>query len=319
MKQKISLAFFALAMVTVMVVFAGCQKEKGPSKPIVGYIAKNSTEMFHYQINTAGRKALDELKAKGVISNWYFYDGLTDPLTQVALMDTAINQGCNYIIYIPAESAGGAPVLDKAKSKNIPVIVVNTTTTNTDTLAAAYVGSDDVQAGEMMAQFLQSKLPNGGGYGHIQGMIGNSAQIDRNIGMHAILDKDPNWILLDEQTGEWQGDKAAAFASQWNTKFGKQLIALVCDNDDMSSAAQNVLNGAGRTDIIAIGVDGNPAPLNMIKNGTLQGTIYQDGAGQVTKAIELLADLIDGKTIAKRTMVDFVLITKENVDKYLQD
>jgi ABC-type sugar transport system substrate-binding protein len=86
----------------------------------------------------------------------------------------------------------------------------------------------------------------------------------------------------------------------------------------MSSAAQNVMNAAGRTDIICIGVDGNPGPLSMIKSGDLKATIYQDGIGQVSKAIDLVVELTKGNSIPKESWIDFVLITKENVDKFIK-
>jgi ABC-type sugar transport system substrate-binding protein len=76
------------------------------------------------------------------------------------------------------------------------------------------------------------------------------------------------------------------------------------------------MNAAGRRDIICIGVDGNPGPLSMIKSGDLQATIYQDGIGQVSKGIDLVVDLINGKTIPKESWIDFVLITQANVDQY---
>ena len=321
MKRKVLLVVVALVLGLVLVSTvsaAGASQQKGGI--VIGYIAKNSTDTFHGPLNAAAKKELDSLKASGKISNWFFYDGLTDPVTQVALMDTAINAGCTHIIILPAEAAGSAPVLTKAKEKNIPVIVVNSMTTNTEQLAAAYVGSDDVQAGEMMAQFVQSKLPNGGGYGHIQGVIGNSAQIQRGQGIHNILDKDSKWKLLDgaEQTGDWQADKAANFAADWLTKFGQGLNALICDNDDMSSAAQNYVNSRGRRDIVCVGVDGNVGPLNMVKNGDLQATVYQDGIGQVLKGIELLMKVANGETVPKTTMIPFVLVTKDNVDQYLK-
>lgn len=96
------------------------------------------------------------------------------------------------------------------------------------------------------------------------------------------------------------------------------MNAIICDNDDMSSAAQNVLNSAGRRDVVCIGVDGNPGPLNMIKQGDLVATIRQNGVGQITRALELLVDLIEGKQIPKKTMIDFEFITKDNVDQYLK-
>jgi ABC-type sugar transport system substrate-binding protein len=323
MKRKILFMVTALVLATVLVptVFAAGRSAGSAQKGIViGYIAKNSTDVFHGPLNTAARRELDSLKASGKIANWFFYDGMTDPVTQVALMDTAINAGCTNIIFLPAEAAGSAPVLTKAREKNIPVVVVNSMTTNTEQLAAGYVGSDDVQAGEMMAQFVQSRLPNGGGWGHIQGVLGNSAQIQRGQGIHSVMDKDTKWRLLDgaEQTGDWQADKAVNFAMDWLAKFGQNLNAVICDNDDMSSGAQNYLNSRGRRDIVCIGVDGNAGPMNMVKNGDLQATVYQDGVGQVLKGIELLMKVANGESIPKTTMIPFVLITRDNVDQYLR-
>jgi ABC-type sugar transport system substrate-binding protein len=321
MKKKIVSAAIVLVLTMAMAsaAFAAGKSDAAGKGVVVGYIAKNSVDAFHYPINTTATRLLNDLKAKGTIQDWHFYDGLTDPLTQVQLLNDAINRGCNFIIMLPAEAAGCAPMVATCKEKNIPVIVVNSKTNNTDQLATAYVGSDDVQAGEMMAKFLQAQVPNGGGYGHIQGVIGNSAQIQRGQGLHNILDKDPKWKLLDgaEQGAEWQAEKAVRFAEDWLAKYGRDLNGIICDNDDMSSAVQAAMNAAGRRDIVAIGVDGNAGPLNMVKNGDLRATVFQDGVGQVTKAIELMVQVIGGATVPKETMVDFVLVTKDNVDKYI--
>jgi len=227
--------------------------------------------------------------------------------------------GCNVIIMLPAEAAGCAPMLERCKEENVPVIVVNSMTTNTEELATSYVGSNDVQAGEMMAEFVVAQLPDGGGFGHIQGVIGNSAQIQRGEGLHNILDANDKWTLLDgcEQTGEWQAEKAVKFAEDWLTKYGDQLNAIICDNDDMSSAVQAAMNAAGRSDIVCIGVDGNAGPLAMVKSGELLATVFQDGVGQVTTAINLIKDIKEGKEVEKNVTVPFVLVTSENVDDYI--
>jgi len=292
----------------------------GKKGPVVGYIAKNTVDAFHARLNNAAKVTLDKLKKNGTIADWHLYDGLTDPVTQCNLLEDALNMGCNIIIVLPAEAAGCSPILERCKAKNVPCIVVNSKTNNTDELATAYVGSDDVQAGEIMAKFVQSKVPAGGGYGHIQGIIGNSAQIQRGQGLHKVLDTDSKWKLLDgcEQTGEWQAEKAVKFAEDWRAKYGTKLNAVICDNDDMSSAVQTAMNAAGRKDIVCIGVDGNVGPMTMVKKGAMLATVYQDGVGQVTKAIELATKVAKGETVPKSTMVDFVLITKDNVDKYLK-
>lgn len=170
----------------------------------------------------------------------------------------------------------------------------------------------------MMANFVVQQLPNGGGYGHLQGIIGNSAQIQRGEGLHQILDANDKWTMLSEQTAEWQAEKAVRFAEDWLAKYGEKLNAVICDNDDMSSAVQTAMNAAGRSDIVCIGVDGNAGPLAMVKAGELKATVFQDGAGQVTAAIALIKDIKEGKTVEKEVIVPFVLVTTENVDLYIK-
>lgn len=314
--KKLFALMMALCMLVGMASFASAEDDEF----IVGYIAKNTVDAFHATINNAAKTALDALVTDGTISAWHLYDGLTDPVTQNNLLEDAINMGADLIILLPAEAAGCAPILERCKEENIPILVVNSQTDNTDELATSYVGSDDVQAGEMMADFVVEQLPEGGGYGHLQGIIGNSAQIQRGEGLHKVLDANDKWALLDgcEQTAEWQAEKAVKFAEDWLAKYGEGLNAIICDNDDMSSAVQTAMNAAGRSDIVCIGVDGNAGPLAMVKAGELKATVYQDGAGQVVGAINLIKDIKEGKEVEKNVTVPFVLVTSENVDQYLQ-
>ena len=314
--KKLFALLLAICMLVGMVSFATAEADEY----IVGYIAKNTVDAFHATLNNAAKVALDALVADGTITKWNLYDGMTDPVTQNNLLEDALNMGCDLIILLPAEAAGCAPILERCKEANVPVLVVNSQTTNTAELATSYVGSNDVQAGEMMANFVVEQVANGGGYGHLQGIIGNSAQIQRGEGLHNVLDTNTKWTLLEgcEQTAEWQAEKAVKFAEDWLAKYGDKLNAIICDNDDMSSAVQAAMNAAGRTDIVCIGVDGNAGPLAMVKAGELKATVYQDGAGQVTAAIALIKDIKAGKTVEKEVTVPFVLVTSENVDQYLK-
>ena len=67
----------------------------------------------------------------------------------------------------------------------------------------------------------------------------------------------------------------------------------------------------------AFGVDGNPGPLAMIKEGTLKATVFQDGETQVKTAISLIPQILAGETVDDVT-VPFILVTSENIDDYLE-
>lgn len=284
----------------------------------VAYICKNTVDAFHQTINSAAKEALDALVSNGSIKSWQLYDGQTDPATQVTLLDTAITNGANFVIFLPAEAAGSDPVVTKCAEQGIPCIVVNSKTNSTDEKATAFVGSDDVFAGELMGKYIQEKCPNGGKYLHMQGIIGNSAQIDRGQGIANTLGADSKFEMVGEYACDWSADKAVTNATDAITTYGDQIVAIVCDNDDMSSAVQNYCNSIGRTDIFCIGVDGNAGPLGMVKAGTLGATVLQDGASQVTTAINMIPDVVAGKQVEKSTMIPFVLVTPENVDQYLK-
>lgn len=284
----------------------------------VAYIAKNTVDAFHATLNSAAEKALDALKADGTIASWQLYDGLTDPNTQVSLIEDAINGGANFVIMLPAESEGSAPVVKRCADAGIPIVVVNSMTNNTEELATSFVGSNDVEAGEIMANFVIEQVPDGGKYAHMMGIVGNSAQIQRGQGIANIMSKNDKWESVGDSAADWSADKAVQFATDAITQYGNDLKAIICDNDDMSSAVQAYCNSVDRKDIVCIGVDGNAGPLQMVKDGTLRATVLQDGAAQVEAAIALIPDIVAGKTVEKSIMIPFTLVTSENVDQYLK-
>ena len=309
--RKLLMLVLALCLILTSFAFAEADQK------IIGVIQKNTVDAFHLTINTAAIEALDALKADGTIDDYRLYDGKTDPVTQCDLMETAILEGVDVLIILPAEAAGCDPILERAAEVGIPVVVANSKTNNTDELGACYIGSDDVYAGELMANFVAEKLPEGGKYAHCMGIIGNSAQIQRTEGIHNVLDGMAQWEMVDEQGCEWQGDKAISFTQSWLQMYGDELKAIICDNDDMSSAVKAYLITEGREDIVCIGVDGNAGPMQMVADGELDATVFQDGAGQIRKAIEVAVDILEGKEIEKEYMIPFVLITLDNVNDYI--
>lgn len=293
----------------------------GDGKIIVGYISKNLTDPFHGPINESGTEKLDALVEEGVIDEWTgILDGNTDGPTQINCAQDCISKGCDYVIILPAEAEASDPAVVQMAEAGIHVVVVNSKTNSTDELAMLYSGSNDVQSGEIMGNYIMEKCPDGGKYVHCNGILGNSAQIQRTEGIANTLGANDKFEMVADEDTQWKGDLAANAATNAMAQYGDELVAIVCDNDDMSSAAQTACNAAGRSDIVCIGVDGNQTPLQMIKDGELGATVYQDGIGQLGKAIDAIAESVKNNAAPaeKEIMVDFVLVTSENVDQYLK-
>lgn len=291
----------------------------GDGKVVIGYISKNIVDPFHAPINEAAQQALDKMKADGVIDDWTgILDGETDPNKQIDRANDCIAKGCDIVIMLPAESEASDPALLAMNDEGIKVLEVNSKTASCDTKAFAFFGSDDVQAGEMLANWVLENCKNGGKYIHCTGILGNSAQIDRGQGIENIMKDHPEFEKVGEPDTQWKGDLAANAATDGIAQYGDELVAIICDNDDMSSAAQRACNDAGRKDIVCVGVDGNQNPLQMVKDGELGATVLQDGIGQVMGAIEAIQTMVNGGEVKSNPQIPFVLVTKDNVDQYLK-
>ncbi len=301
---------------------AEAESPAAASDVVVGYMAKNTVDAFHATLNGVAKEILDGYAEDGTIAGWQFFDAQTDPANQISQLEDAITNGCNFIIMLPCEAAGSDPIVKRCAELEIPCIVVNSYTDSTFELATGYAGSDDVQAGEMMADYVMSQIPEGGLYAHMMGVVGSSAQIDRGKGITNKMNADSGWECAGDYPAEWLAEKAVSFATDVITQHGDDLKAILCDNDDMSSAVQAYCNSIDRSDIICIGVDGNKGPLTMIKDGTLGATVFQDGAGQMRYALELIPYIIAGDTTTMEyfnSQIPFILVTKDNVGDYLKN
>ncbi len=292
----------------------------GDGKIIVGYISKNLTDPFHGPINEYATETLDAMVEDGIIDEWTgILDGNTDAPTQIDRASDCIAKGCDFVIILPCEAEASDPAVVSMTEAGINVIVVNSKTTSTDDLALTYSGSDDVYAGELLGNWILENCPDGGKYLHCNGILGNSAQIQRTEGMHNILDPHEEFEMVGDEDTQWKGDLAATAAENYIGKYGDELVAIICDNDDMSSAAQTACNSMGRDDIICVGVDGNQHPLEMIRDGELKGTVLQDGVGQMEGGIGAILSVIEAGEAPKNVTVPFVMVTEENVGDYLAE
>lgn len=331
MKKRLLSLLLATAMVAAMAIGCGSSSDgssdsadaktgdvNGDGKIVVGYISKNIVDPFHAPINDYAEETLNAMVADGTIDEFTgVMDGQTDANVQIDRATDCISKGCDYVIILPAEATASDAAVVQMADAGIQVIVVNSKTDSSDDVALGYVGPDDYRAGEMLAEWVIENCPEGGKYAHCQGVIGNSAQIARGEGMEAVMAEHPEFEKINDFPCEWQADKAANVASDMMNQYGDELVAIICDNDDMSSAAQKTCNDNGRSDVVCVGVDGNQNPLQMVKDGEMGATVLQDGPAQVGGAIDMIKACLAGETPEKEVAIPFVLVTIDNVDEYL--
>lgn len=317
MKKKLVSVLLCVAMAGTLAVGCGAadkdaKKEdtkksssEGSEKKIkLGITLYSLKNEFTVRIANAAEAMAEELGAELVV-----YDGDYDPSTQISQVETMISEGVDGIILNPQDIEACAPCVDKAEAAGIPVVGVNTRV-NSDKLTS-YVGSQDVTAGEMEMQKIVDSLGGKGKIVIIEGPMGQSAQIERREGIQNILDKNKGIEVLAEKTANWSRSEGMTVMENWLQAFD-QIDAVVAENDEMALGAREAIKASGK-DIPAIGVDGITDALNAVESGDLVASIFQDGAGQGSKAVEVLIAAIKGDKVEENYWIDFEEVNKDNV------
>lgn len=340
MKWKRNVAL-VVALVFSMMVFVGCSSntstdssldasanaattqasKSGKSGIKIGVLQKSRSDQYQILLNSAQEAKLKELKSSGKIDTYYQVDADTDVQKQLNQADDMIAMKVNVIVMSPVDANGCAPIVEKCKSAGIPLVIVNSKTSNVDD-ATAFVGSNDVEAGEIMGKYIAER---NGGVGkatgkvlQLEGDIGNSAQIDRDKGLKNTIYKEKGVKILESLSGKWLREEGMRITEDWLQKY-PEISAIAAENDNMAMGALNAVINAGRKDkIVIVGVDAIEDALISIKKGELDATVRQDGQGQGSGSIDVAVKIASGEKCDKVTNIPFVLITKENVDQYLK-
>ena len=146
-------------------------------------------------------------------------------------------------------------------------------------------------------------FPNGATIMNLQGQPGASPAIDRNKGLHNVLDPvTDKYKIVFEQTADFDRDKGLAVTEAALAGMATPPDVIVAANDDMALGAMEALkarNLAGK--VALIGFDALPEALAAVRDGSLTATIEQFPGGQSQRRREaLVVFLSDGKKPAEK-------------------
>jgi len=280
----------------------------------VGATLKDLSDQF---VKNIGDAMIEAAKAYEGELEFDLQDAQGDVSKQIEQVEAFIAKKYDAIIMVAQDAEGSGAAVEKAAAAGIPLIECNTLTKNDN--YTVYVGSDDVNAGKMQAEFLKDLLPENAQVVYLMGPMGQSPQIYRKEGIQKYLfDVRKDIKVLDEQTAEWKRDRAMALTEDWLTKYGSKINAVISQNDDMAMGALSAVEAKGFLGkVIVVGVDAIPDALQAVKDGKLAATVFQNSKAQASGAIDAAMKILKGEKVDKVIDIPFELVTKENVDKYI--
>ena len=245
-------------------------------------------------------------------------DGQNSAPKQTADVEAALVQKVDGIVISPIDVNAMAPVLTEAVEAGVPVVTIDRRVTGVDGILA-HVGADNVLGGEAQAKWLMDNYPNGATIVNLQGQPGASPAIDRNKGVHNVLDAHKDkYKFVAEQTANFARDQGLSITESILAGLSTPPDVIVAANDDMALGALEAVRGRNLQDKIKIiGFDALPEALGSIRDGGLAGTIEQFPGGQSRKAVEVLVDYLktEKKPDPSLILLTPIAITKANLDK----
>ena len=242
-------------------------------------------------------------------------DGQVSSTKQTADVEAAISRGVNGIVISPNEVDAMAPALQEAVDAKIPVVTIDRYVTKVPDLLG-HVGADNSKGGEAQAELIMKLFPNGAKIMNLQGQPGAGPAIDRNKGLHNILDQHKDkYEIVFEQTAEFDRVKGLSVTEAALAGMQTPPDVIVAANDDMILGAIEALKARNLNKVVTVGFDALPEALAQIRDGTLTATIEQMPGGQSKLAVDtLVAFLRDGKQPADKVhLLTPIAITKDNL------
>jgi methyl-galactoside transport system substrate-binding protein len=332
------------AIVLGGLVFAGCSKK--PSKPKIGVtIYKFDDTFMSYVRNKIESSAKDKIELT-------VQDSQYDQPKQNDQIDQFLSQGASALAINLVDPTAVSVVIDKAKSKSIPVVFFNREPAAADMAKydkAYYVGAKAQQSGtmegELVAEYWKAHPDadkNKDGKLQYVMLIGDPSNSDASyrtqFSIQAIEKAGIQVEKLAEDTAMWDKIKGQEKTAAWLAKFNEQIEVVLANNDDMALGAIEALKAAGYFKdgkaMPVVGVDATPPALDALEQGFLIGTVLNDAEKQGQATFELAYALATGAkevstTVAPLAMADgtpgaggkyvwvpYVKVTKENYKSF---
>jgi methyl-galactoside transport system substrate-binding protein len=258
-------------------------------------------------------------------------DGKNDMAEQTAQIETFITQGMDVIICNLVQTSSAEVIINKVVAADIPLILINREPLGENgdesypgiinNPKVCYVGADARQSGTYQGEIvlaLDNKGDiNGDGVINYVMVVGDpenpDAQYRTEYSIKALTDAGLKVNCLTEQIGNWDQTKGQEIVANALAQYADQIEVVFCNNDGMALGAFAAIEAAGRTvgeDIYLLGVDALQQCQDMVKAGTMTGTVLNDHIGQSHAAVDAAVKALKGETLENYYWVPYIKVDK---------
>jgi methyl-galactoside transport system substrate-binding protein len=292
----------------------GCS---GSKLPRIGVALYRVDDAF---ISTARRAMEAQAQGKARLS---IVDGQNQERIQAAQLEAMAADKADAIIVNPVDRSTSVPIVFRAKSSNVPIVFFNREPSEVAVKSwdrAFYVGAKTEEANGIQAEILAdycatSAKADRDGDGAVEYVVlrgeknaliaeARDAARDKVLAASGIA-----FAKIADEVANWSRAEAQQKMTALIQDRGKDIEAVLCDNDEMALGAIAAFRMAGYLRggtgyIPIVGIDATAFALEAIGDGSLLGTVRCDAAGQGRIAFSLAYDLATGRDLSGWSLQD---------------
>ena len=236
-----------------------------------------------------------------------------DYATQTSMMEDFITNGVKGIAVCGINLEALKPAIKKANEAGIPVVMFNTITELDGVDVYAYSGYNQYNGGAKIADWVNAQTGGNAVAAIIEGLPSDYTTQRMGGFVDKCKEAYPGITVVATQPGDWVREKGMNAAMDM-IQAHPEITVIYGLSDEMALGAVQACKQLNRTDIICVGLDGNPNAFESVKAGELTATLDCGPVAIGANAIKALAEAINGvareeKVIeAETTVVDITLV-----------
>ncbi len=239
---------------------------------------------------------------------------------QVQQIDSLVDTGIDLLIVAPNQVSTISPAIDRTYDKGIPVIVFERKTNSHK--YTAYMGADNYEMGQLMGEYVASRMNGKGTVAEVMGLKGSSPAIERHKGFVDALRDYPGIRLLTTLQGDWTEESAYQAVKDYKGDLSS-VDFVFGQNDRMAMGVRRaILEQRGEKSRLPkfCGIDGlagKNGGIELVRDSILDATyIYPTHGDQL---LQLAVDILDGKPYDKEVRLMSALVTPDNANVLLME
>ncbi len=283
-----------------------------PKSMTIAVIPKGTTHEFWKSVHAGAVKAGRELGAEII---WKGPVREDDRDEQIKVVENFLSRGVDGIVLAPLDDRALVPVLNDAKARHIPVLIIDSGVQWDAYLS--FVATDNEKAGGLAAERLGTLLGGQGDVVMMRYQEGSASTMAREKGFLARLAKDfPKMrVVSSNQYGGATTETAYATAENLLSTH-KQVQAIFCPNESTTFGMLRALEASGRTGKLRfVGFDASSKLIEALGAGKIDGLVVQDPFRMGELGVRSILAHRKGEKVNKRIDTGATLVTRDNMQE----